>query len=222
MENITGLPRSTFTSREERNAFLARHYRNIIEESVLNIGDGGEGHLKKFLPGTIRYTGVDIAGNPDLRIDLETELPLPFEDKSFNVVVCTDVLEHIETLHAVFAELCRIAKSHIILSLPNGWASNLDNILKGNYISEKYYGLPQNKPLDRHKWHFSFSEAYQFVINAPRQYGFERREILSIGYNHNKAKKQLKRKAVQLFLGDEARHNLFSSTLFVHLQRIKK
>lgn len=219
MKNLIGLPTSVFSSREERNAFVADHYKKIISGSLLNIGDGGNGHLKKFIPSSVRYTGIDIAGNPDILINLETEIPLPFEDKSFDLVVCTDVLEHLDNLHQVFAELCRIAKSHIIISLPNAWVQNLDNILKSNYTSAKYYGLPQHKPIDRHKWHFSFSEAYTFINTISPEYGFKNQEMLSIGYNHRKSRKQFKRIIIQTLFGKEARHNLFSTTLFVHLQR---
>ena len=37
----------------------------------------------------------------------------------------------------------------------------------------KFYGLPLEKPDDRHKWFFSFSEAFDFVNYNGNRNGFE-------------------------------------------------
>ena len=40
---------------------------------------------------------------------------LPFPDRSADVVVALDVLEHADRIHDSFAELCRVARKHIVL-----------------------------------------------------------------------------------------------------------
>lgn len=68
----------------------------------LNLGSGTD-----IRPG---YVNLDIAPLPGVDVvhDLE-ELPLPFEDASFDEVVCKDILEHLDFV-AVLRELHRIMK----------------------------------------------------------------------------------------------------------------
>ena len=39
-----------------------------------------------------KYIQIDIAGNPDIKLNLEKDLPLPFDDSSFDTVIAMDVL----------------------------------------------------------------------------------------------------------------------------------
>ena len=64
--------------------------------------------LRDLLP-RVRYTGIDLGGTPDITIDLERADRLPFDAAAFRCVVCSDVLEHLDNLHAVFGELLRVA-----------------------------------------------------------------------------------------------------------------
>lgn len=43
---------------------------------------------------------------------------MPFEDKCFDVVVCGEVIEHIEDFEKVISEMARVAKRRIIISTP--------------------------------------------------------------------------------------------------------
>jgi SAM-dependent methyltransferase len=44
--------------------------------------------------------------------------PIPFPDASFNSVFCTEVLEHIPEYRAALAEMARIARKQVILTVP--------------------------------------------------------------------------------------------------------
>jgi ubiquinone/menaquinone biosynthesis C-methylase UbiE len=154
-----------YGSRQERAEYVFKKYGNFLEGSVLDVGCG-EAYLKKYVTG--EYVGVDIAGNPDISVDLEKG-KIPFKDDSFDCVVCTDVLEHIDDIHKVFVELTRVTNKYVILSLPNDWAPFLGRILMGYRNSPKFYGLPITKPKDRHKWFFNCEEAKAFVYGMAKR-----------------------------------------------------
>ena len=66
------------------------------------------GKLTSFEYEVLRsdYVSVDIVGEPNFKIDLEKERLSSFEDNSFNTVICTEVLEHLNNLHDVFDDIC--------------------------------------------------------------------------------------------------------------------
>ncbi|MCD4782184.1 MAG: class I SAM-dependent methyltransferase [Candidatus Omnitrophica bacterium] len=147
-----------YNSREERAEYIWKKYGMFLPESVLDVGCGNA-YLRKHI--TNNYAGVDFTGNPDIRIDLE-QGELPFIDNSFYSVVCTDVLEHLENIHKIFWELIRVSKRYVIISLPNNWTPIFEYILTGK-ANLHYYGLPLEKPIDRHKWFFNYEDAINFI-----------------------------------------------------------
>lgn len=158
--------RRVFRSRAERAEYVAQRYGRMLRGNVLDVGCD-QAVLRRLLPGR-DYTGVDVGGDPDIRLDLETLERLPFPDNAFDCVVCTDVLEHLDNLHVMFAELLRVTRQHVLLSLPNCWFGARVPVQRGRG-SFGHYGLPLERPADRHKWFFSLSEALQFVEgHAPR------------------------------------------------------
>lgn len=159
-----------FTDREGKARYIAAKYAPILKGNVLDVGCDRR-QLKAALPATVRYTGVDIGGEPDVTLNLEKQ-DLPFADKAFDCVVACDVLEHLDRLHAVFDELLRVSASRVIVSLPNPARDFLDAVIAGK-DGLKYYGLPVDAPADRHKWFFTADEARRFLSLRGGRSGFD-------------------------------------------------
>lgn len=157
----------SFQGRVERSAYVAQRFKALFHGKVLDVGCD-QAFLKSMLP-EVEYLGVDIGGAPDMQLDLETLVTLPFESSSFECVVCTDVLEHLNNLHVIFGELVRVARRYILVALPNNWSNARKPIARG-HGSVSHYGLPGELPADRHKWFFSLSEAKAFIVYQLNKY----------------------------------------------------
>ncbi len=160
---ISPLPStSLYDSREARSRFVAGHFAALWQRSVLDVGCFRR-ELGAALPGGCRYVGIDLMGRPDVTVNLDGGR-IPFADGSFDTVVCVDVLEHLERIHAVFDELLRVSRHRLLISLPNCWHGNWRWVLPGAAVgSGKYYGLPTQAPPDRHRWFFNTFEAVSFI-----------------------------------------------------------
>ncbi len=152
--------RVSIANRLVRSEFIARRFAPYLRGKVLDVGCD-KAHLRRLIAG-LDYTGLDVSGEPDLVINLEQIQRLPFDDNTFDCVVCSDVLEHVDNLHWNFEELVRVMKGHAIISLPNNWANARRAIGRGRG-SIGHYGLPPAPPADRHKWFFSLEEGRVFM-----------------------------------------------------------
>ncbi len=161
----------TYVDRATKAQCIARKYAAILRESVLDVGCD-QAPLRALVGDKARYLGVDIGpAAADLALDLDRE-DLPFEKRSFRTVVCTDVLEHLERCHAVFDRLCDIADERVLISLPNPLNSLLDSVRVRTEGWKKFYGLPVDPPVDRHRWFFGFEDARRFLEERGRRKGF--------------------------------------------------
>jgi 2-polyprenyl-3-methyl-5-hydroxy-6-metoxy-1,4-benzoquinol methylase len=98
-----------------------------------------------------------------VKIDLEREGTLPYNSANWDTVICLDTLEHLNNLHAICDELFRVARKHVIISLPNCWCQARRCLAAGSG-SIWQYGLTKVPPVDRHKWFFNTEEAFAFMI----------------------------------------------------------
>lgn len=159
-----------YTDRATKARYIALKYAPILRGSVLDVGCDAA-PLRALIPESARYVGVDLCPTADVVLDLDRQ-DLPFPDRSFDTVVCTDVLEHLDRCHAVFDQLCRVAKDRVIVSLPNPLRNLLDAIKNGSAGRLKYYGLPLDRPPDRHRWFFGAAEAQAFIRHRAQVAGF--------------------------------------------------
>jgi hypothetical protein len=203
----------SFRDRAERSAYIANRFNHLLKGKVLDVGCD-RAVLKKLIP-SIDYIGVDIAGEPDIQLDLEKIDRLPFDDGSFDCVVCTEVLEHLDNLHTIFGELVRVTQKYVIISLPNSWANARKPIQRGKGSLGRY-GLPTEPPQDRHKWFFSLSEAVDFIQYQRRKHAVSIREF----HVTEKPRPFLSRALRRILYSSQACYlNRYAHTLWVVLEK---
>jgi 2-polyprenyl-3-methyl-5-hydroxy-6-metoxy-1,4-benzoquinol methylase len=117
----------------ERFTMVAELLRRVGAKKVLDVGcgDGGcYGHFKRAA-WDCDYYGTDHsavaiekakAAEPDAHFALADVYAQPFDDASFDAVLCQEVLEHVERPADLAAELARLTRpaGHIILTTPEG------------------------------------------------------------------------------------------------------
>lgn len=153
-----------YYDRASKPAYVADKYRSILQGLVLDVGADGS-QMAAALPASCDYVGIGIGVPPTIPVDLET-MGVPYASRSFDCVLCLDVLEHVDDPHELFDELCRVSRGFVIVSLPNCWAAFWGMLRHGPYRpgqATKFYGLPVDAPEDRHKWFFDVFEAERFV-----------------------------------------------------------
>ncbi len=131
------------------NGFLetvSMFYRRTCARSVLEVGCG-EGrladHLIRQSPPTTRFVATDVAldhvaSDLDSRLQFEVAsvYELPYEADSFDLVICCEVLEHLERPLEAMREIARVAKHHVIMSTPREPVWRALNMARGQYLRE--------------------------------------------------------------------------------------
>lgn len=119
----------------------------------------------------VNYVGLDISPGSEIEADIGQEIPLP--DRAVDVVTALDVLEHADDFHRAFAEVCRVARRNIVITLPNCFEiATRVRVMMGHEFSDKY-GLPTEPPADRHRWFFSMEDARAFLATNAPKHGWE-------------------------------------------------
>jgi SAM-dependent methyltransferase len=76
---------------------------------LLDVGCGVKPYAPWFAPYVTEHVGLDIAANPDADLTGTIEA-IPAEDASFDLVICTQVLEHCDDPAQGVRELRRVVK----------------------------------------------------------------------------------------------------------------
>jgi len=126
-------------------------------ENILEIGPGN-----KFVTGYLSNLGYDIK---TLDIDEDNQpdvvgsvLELPFDDNSFDLILCSEVLEHLpfDNFMVALEQMRRVAKKYVVLSLPRwGWLFYVKiklPFLKYKKFYFKLSGLKKHKIGGKHFW----------------------------------------------------------------------
>jgi len=201
-----------YNSREERAAYTCKKYGEFLQGRILDVGCG-DAYLKELVSS--ECIGIDIAGKPDVVFDLE-QGKLPFRDNSFDCVVCTDVLEHLEKIHDMFFELARVTRRYVIISLPNNWNPFIKKILKGE-SDLKFYGLPVEKPRDRHKWFFNYQEADNFIYKMAKKSGMN--VVICEPYCPFEIRRPFINVLAKMILNEKRYNNIFTLALWSVLEK---
>lgn len=81
---------------------------------------------------------------------------LPFDDDSFDLVCCLEVLEHLDDPDAALREICRVARDQVLISVPREPLWRILNVCRG-----KYWRAMGNTP--GHVQHFSKRSLLQLL-----------------------------------------------------------
>lgn len=126
------------TDKHEKDPYIRRRYEKYTQllnpcikpgMKILDVG-GYRGQLLQYLPEGVDYwvADFDLAALEEVKqrggkakfVDLH-QAKLPFADQSFDVLACTEVLEHLLDPKALMTEFQRILKRDgvVLISLPN-------------------------------------------------------------------------------------------------------
>jgi hypothetical protein len=146
--------------------------------SVLDIGCRDRG-LAEHLPSGLRYVGVDLA--PPADVIASAEERLPFEDDEFDCAVLADVLEHLEHPHDALEEAMRVARSSVVVLLPNLYSALHRARFAAGATFGKYEFGPERRA-DRHRWLMNFDQARAFTHGVAEDAGWH--VAADYGYEH--------------------------------------
>lgn len=113
--------------------------------AVLDVGCGEGFTLKKLQEKKIgkRNEGIDYSSDaikigkqiyPELELSKGNVYELQHKDNSFDMVLCTEVLEHLDDPAKAVGEIKRVASKYIVFSVPNEPFFILANFLRGKYL----------------------------------------------------------------------------------------
>ncbi len=118
--------------------------RGLETSEVLDAGCG-EGETIERLGGLLdgEVTGVDLNPEsvefaakrvPSAEFQVADLTALPFADQSFDLVLCLEVLEHIPEPGAALAELARVCRGDLVVSVPSEPWFRLGSLARGKYL----------------------------------------------------------------------------------------
>ena len=68
---------------------------------------------------------------PGINVESGDIYKLPYKDDSFDLLICTEVLEHLKNPRKALAELRRVSSKYVLLSVPNEPFFIMANLLRG-------------------------------------------------------------------------------------------
>ena len=129
----------------------------------MNVLEVGCGWAKE--PGAV---GIDIAPHPKVDIICDiNRFPWPLKDSSFKVILCKDVIEHVDNVVKTMEEIHRTGK-------PNARV----------VIDTPHFANPNSFRDPTHKWHFSydtfdyFSKDFVYPIYSDKKFNIIKKEFI--------------------------------------------
>ena len=131
------------------DAALDELWEQAAPESALDVGCGEGVLTERFAErlGTGRVAGVDLE-DPKLRAEWDRRArpnlefraydggDLPFRRNDFDVACAIEVLEHVPDPERTLAEMVRVARRHVLVSVPREPLWRALNMLRGSYVRQ--------------------------------------------------------------------------------------
>lgn len=120
--------------------------RSLEPTTILDAGCGEGFTMNKLKENGIgkKIEGVEYSKDaiqlgkklfPNLTFKEGSAYDMPYENNSFDLIVCTEVLEHLEDPKKAIRELLRVTKKYLIISVPNEPLFMISNFLRGKNLS---------------------------------------------------------------------------------------
>ena len=119
----------------------------ITGKKVLDVGSGN-GYFAQYFGSKSDLTALDLSehqlkNNPATKKVIGSAYKLPFEDASFDIVFCSNLLHHLESPLIALKEMARVSRKYVIISEPNVF--NLIIILGSLFIKHERGALKSSK-----------------------------------------------------------------------------
>lgn len=119
--------------------------KDLSPNTILDAGCGEGFTMNKLLQENIgkKIEGIEYAKEaislgkkiyPNLIIKQASVYELPYKNNSFDLIICTEVLEHLEEPAKALKEMLRVTKRYLIISVPNEPLFMISNFLRGKNI----------------------------------------------------------------------------------------
>lgn len=153
MSNLTDNYKKHTASNPIQRFLIDRFFNTLLREvktlqpvSILDVGCGEGFTLDKFYNNNLgkELVGIDFLdkaieigkkAHPHLKLQPGTIYHIPFKPSSFDLVVCTEVLEHLEFPEKALDQLEKVTKKYCIISVPHEPWFMLANFLRGKNLS---------------------------------------------------------------------------------------
>lgn len=119
--------------------------KSVNPTSILDVGCGEGFSLCKLSEYKIgeKLEGIDYSKEaistgkklfPGLLLKQGNVYNLPYKDNAFDLILCTEILEHLENPKKALQEILRVSKKYILVSVPNEPFFMMSNFLRGKNV----------------------------------------------------------------------------------------
>ncbi len=143
------------TSNNPLQVFLIKNFyntafsliRKVNPIKILDVGCGeGETLAKIDALGLGKHLeGIDFSDDaleigrkiyPNLKLRKASVYDLPYKDNSFDLIICTEVFEHLDDPAKALGSLYRVTSKYCLFSVPNEPIFRISNFLRGKYLTK--------------------------------------------------------------------------------------
>jgi SAM-dependent methyltransferase len=105
---------------------------------------------RELLPADAKYSGADLPGNPDADIHIQPDGRVPVETGTFDLVLSTQVLEHVADPAAYIRECHRVLRpgGHLLITTHGLWIYHKDPVDYWRWTAEGLQFLVRGQGLE--------------------------------------------------------------------------